>query len=167
MIFTKKPDETFSATVVPKRASNADTRPADPMPLQRKSSGLPVRALIDAGLNIKGDLQTDGEVQVDGQITGDISCAHLTVGKDGAILGDIKANEVVVRGKVQGTIRATRVILQESARVEGDIFHDRLAIEEGARFIGASNQQDDAQAPHVRKLQQLAAEASAAAGQRT
>jgi cytoskeletal protein CcmA (bactofilin family) len=166
MIFTKKPEDTFSTMVAPRRADNVDARAADPLALQRKGSGLPVRALIDAGLNIKGDLQTDGEVQVDGQITGDISCAHLTVGKDGAILGDIKANEVVVRGKVQGTIRATRVILQESARVEGDIFHDRLAIEEGARFIGASNHQDEA-AAHVLKLQQLAAEASAAASERT
>jgi cytoskeletal protein CcmA (bactofilin family) len=166
MIFTKKPDDTVSTTIAPKRSANIDPLTGEPMPLQRKGSGLPARALIDAGLNIKGDLQTDGEVQVDGQITGDISCAHLTVGKDGAILGDIKANEVVVRGKVRGTIRATRVILQESARVEGDIFHDRLAIEEGARFIGASNHQKGEAPPQVLKLQQLAAEASTAASQR-
>ena len=163
MMFTKKSDETLGAAPASKRTISVDPLPTEPMALQRKGSGLPARALIDAGLNIKGDLQTDGEVQVDGRITGDISCAHLTVGKDGAILGDFKANEVVGRGKVSGTIRATRVILLESARVEGDIFHDRLAVEEGARFIGASKHHQDGAPPQVVKLQQLAAEASAAA----
>jgi cytoskeletal protein CcmA (bactofilin family) len=155
MIFNKKPDEIFSPTVTPRRAPGADPLSGEAL-ARAKTSGLPARALIDAGLNIKGDLQTDGEVQVDGQITGDISCAHLTVGKDGAIFGDIKANEVVVRGQVTGTIRATRVILQESARVEGDIFHERLAIEEGARFLGASNAGTDAAAAQLVKLQQVA-----------
>ena len=162
MIFNKKSEEAYGPIITPKRAAASEGGSADP--LQRKPSGLPARAIIDAGLNIKGDLQTDGEVQVDGQINGDISCAHLTVGKDGAILGDIKANEVVVRGTVRGVIRATRVILQESAHVEGDIFHDRIAIEEGARFVGASNNEKDEVAAHVRKLQQVAADASAKAG---
>jgi cytoskeletal protein CcmA (bactofilin family) len=162
MIFNKKSEEAYGPIITPKRGAAGEGGSADP--LQRKPSSLPARAIIDAGLNIKGDLQTDGEVQVDGQISGDISCAHLTVGKDGAILGDIKANEVVVRGKVRGVIRATRVILQESAHVEGDIFHDRIAIEEGARFIGASNNEKDEAAMHVRKLQQVAADASAKAG---
>jgi hypothetical protein len=44
-------------------------------------------ASLRAGLNIKSDLETDGEVQVDGQIAADSSCAHLTLGKDGAIFG--------------------------------------------------------------------------------
>jgi cytoskeletal protein CcmA (bactofilin family) len=162
MIFNKKSEEAYGPLIAPKRAAAGEGGSVDP--LQRKPSGLPARAIIDAGLNIKGDLQTDGEVQVDGQITGDISCAHLTVGKDGAILGDIKASEVVVRGTVRGVIRATRVILQESAHVEGDIFHDRIAIEEGARFVGASNNEKDEVAAHVRKLQQVAADASAKAG---
>jgi cytoskeletal protein CcmA (bactofilin family) len=165
MIFTKKPEETYTATLAPKRMASVDPLSADPVGTHRKASGLPARALIDAGLNIKGNLQTDGEVQVDGQITGDINCAHLTIGKDGAIFGDITANEVVVRGKVTGTMRATRVILQESARVEGDIFHDRLAIEEGARFIGASKNETDDAAAQVLKLQQVAAEASAKVSQ--
>src|SRR5947208_1297384 len=54
-------------------------------------------------LHIQGDLATDRDVQVDGHINGNVSCARLTIGKDGAIAGDIKAKEIVVRGKVKGT----------------------------------------------------------------
>jgi cytoskeletal protein CcmA (bactofilin family) len=41
-----------------------------------------------------------------------------------------------VRGKVSGAIRAVTVALQSSSRVEGDIHHMSLAIEQGAEFDG-------------------------------
>jgi cytoskeletal protein CcmA (bactofilin family) len=107
----------------------------------KSNAGSP-RAIIDSGLCINGDLNTEGEVQVDGQIEGQVTCAHLIVGDEGAIFGDINASEVVVRGKVKGTVRAKRVILQASGQVEGDIHHDTLTMEEGARFKGASNQEN-------------------------
>src|SRR6516164_9075518 len=111
--------------------------------MQPAKNGLPQRALIDTGLNVKGDLETDGELQIDGQIVGNVSCGHLVIGKDGAVRGDIRADEVVVRGKTEGVIRARRVMLQESARVTGDIFYERMSMEEGAQFVGASNQAKD------------------------
>jgi cytoskeletal protein CcmA (bactofilin family) len=130
MIFDKKPTEygqPSAIVAIPKAGSS--------------SHGLPPCAIIDVGLNIKGDLVTERDVQVDGLINGNVSCARLTIGTDGAIRGDIKAKEVVVRGKVKGAIRATRVMLMESADVAGDIFYDRMSMEEGAHFVGASNAQ--------------------------
>jgi cytoskeletal protein CcmA (bactofilin family) len=111
--------------------------------MQTPKNGLPQRALIDSGVNVKGNLETDGELHIDGQIVGNISCGHLVIGKDGAVSGDIKADEVVVCGKTEGRIRARRIMLQESARVVGDIFYEIISIEEGAQFIGASNQGKD------------------------
>jgi cytoskeletal protein CcmA (bactofilin family) len=127
MIFDKKPTEYGQPSVIV------------PMPKAGSPShGLPPCAIIDAGLHIEGDLATDRDVQVDGHINGNVSCARLTIGKDGAITGDIKAKEIVVRGKVKGTIRATRVMLMEGADVAGDIYYDRMSMEEGAHFVGSS-----------------------------
>src|SRR5690349_16637809 len=103
-------------------------------------NGLPLRALINSGVNVKGNLETDGELHMDGQIVGNVSCGNLVIGKDGGVRGDIKADEVVVCGKTEGVIRARRVMLQESARVVGDIFYEIMSMEVGAQFIGASNQ---------------------------
>jgi len=108
---------------------------------QRRPLGLMLRALIDAGLNIYGVLQTDGAVEVDGKMVGNIGCTHLTIGKGAPVTGNIRADEVLVRGKVKGTIRATRVILQDSAQVEGDIYHDRIVI--GRRSIRRRVQQQN------------------------
>ncbi|MEI9900297.1 MAG: polymer-forming cytoskeletal protein [Hyphomicrobium sp.] len=46
-------------------------------------------------------------------------------------------------------MRGKRVMLQSSSHVEGDIFHQALAIEQGAFFEGKSRRSDDplAEAP--------------------
>lgn len=139
MIFNRKTEEngTDAITIEPV------TRLGLARPAQPARTGLPARALIDTGLNVKGDLETEGELQIDGQIVGNISCGHLVIGKDGAVRGDIKADEVIIRGKTEGAIRARRLMLQESARVVGNIFYERMSMEEGAQFTGTSNQPPD------------------------
>jgi cytoskeletal protein CcmA (bactofilin family) len=139
MLFTKKPEDDFPHDFAAKR----DSAPVKPLhqvtPITSpRSSSAPTRSVIDAWLMITGNLHSEGEVQIDGKVDGDIRCAHLTVGKDASISGNITAEEVVVRGRVTGTIRANRVILQESAQVDSEIFHQKLAIEEGAGFEGRS-----------------------------
>ena len=104
-------------------------------------------AIIDKDVNIKGDLVTDGDVQVEGQISG-----------NGTVNGDIKAQEVVIRGKVKGAIRANRVILQEGSHVGGDISYDTLVMEEGAAFNGmCSNGKDETTAAEVEAMQRAVA----------
>jgi len=101
------------------------------------------RSVIDSWVVITGSLLSHGEVQIDGRIIGDICCTQLIVGEDAAITGSIIAQEVFIRGAVAGTIRAKRVILQESARVDSEIYHELLSIEEGARFHGRARLNQD------------------------
>jgi cytoskeletal protein CcmA (bactofilin family) len=160
MMFNKKPDTPWNSRGSAEPIQTANHRESRAAP----RNGLPIRAVIDAGLCIKGDLETDGEVQVDGQVKGDIKCASLTVGKDGSVFGNVQAGEVIVRGKVKGDIRATRVILLDSAEVEGAIVHQRISIEEGARFLGASTIDGGEPTSQVTQLQQVAADMNAKAG---
>jgi cytoskeletal protein CcmA (bactofilin family) len=85
---------------------------------------------------ITGNLQSEHDLKVDGEVNGDVCCSQLIVGRDATINGNIVADAVVVRGKVKGVIRADQVMLQDTARVESDIFHKTLVIEEGARVNG-------------------------------
>ena len=59
-------------------------------------------------------------------------------------------------------MRAGRVIIQEGAHVESDIWHDKLAIEEGAYFKGCCTPNDPKEIveldPHVDALRQAAAD---------
>lgn len=117
-------------------------------------------SIIGEDLTVTGNVLSKGEVQVDGQIQGDVHCSSLIVGEKAQITGGIVAEDVVVRGQVMGSIRGVRVTLQSSSHVEGDIFHQSLAIEQGAFFEGKSRRSEDpiASAPKIDMLQGQAAE---------
>jgi cytoskeletal protein CcmA (bactofilin family) len=100
-------------------------------------------SIIGEDLSISGNVISKGEVQVDGQIEGDVHCGSLIVGEKAEITGGIVAEDVVVRGRVMGSIRGVRVTMQASSHVEGDVFHKALAIEQGAFFEGKSRRAED------------------------
>jgi cytoskeletal protein CcmA (bactofilin family) len=49
----------------------------------------------------------------------------------------------MLRGHSVGSIRGLRITLQAQSHVEGDIFHQSLAIEQAAYFEGKSRRSDD------------------------
>lgn len=111
-----------------------------------KAAATPARAvpsLVSTDLEITGILQTPGEVQLDGTVEGDITCGKLMVGEKAHITGHIVADEVVIRGKVTGRVKARSVHLAKTAQVNGDIWHDSLAIEAGAYLDGHCKRNDN------------------------
>ena len=102
-----------------------------------------VPSVIGEDLTVEGNVISKGEVQLEGEIKGDCRCASLVIGDKALIEGGVLADDVIVRGRVVGSIRGHRVTLQASSHVEGDIFHQSLAIEQGAYFEGKSRRSDD------------------------
>lgn len=126
---------------------------AAPFPLQQPtnlaplSGGRPQGAAesnISNDLTIIGNVTSTGSVRLDGSIEGNIFCTSLIVTENGRVNGGIVANqEVTVLGRVNGTIRGRRVMLQSSAHVEGDIFHQGIGIEMGTRYDGTLRWTED------------------------
>jgi len=144
MLFNKKPDNSRSYPVPADSPPSATLPPTDQvLATSRVQSGSATQSVIDAWLNISGNLQSEGDVRVDGHVCGDIHCAQLVVGREATVTGHIVAEEAVVRGRVKGSIRANRVILQDTACVESDIIHKVLSIDEGAAFDGQSCHRND------------------------
>lgn len=104
---------------------------------------------ISADFTITGQIVCKGQAQLDGEVFGNVECAHLIVGKNGHIKGDIKADDVVVYGRVDGSVSGARVALKSGGAVDGDIFHQELSIEMGAVFIGKSARLADAASPQA------------------
>jgi len=99
--------------------------------------------VIGADLVIQGNLTSKGEVQIEGEVQGDIHGTHIVIGERARVTGGIVAEECVIRGHLLGTVRGRRVLLQSSSHVEGDIYHQTMAIEQGAFFEGKSRRTDD------------------------
>ena len=96
-----------------------------------------VPSLISADIVVNGDITAIGEIQIDGTIIGNLRAAQITVGQKATVRGDIVAEEIIVRGHVAGTITGRRVHLSGTSYVQGDIRHESMAMEMGARLDGS------------------------------
>ena len=97
-----------------------------------------VVSIIGPGMQVVGDCTSDGVVRIEGRVEGIIRAAKsVVVGKEGFVNGDIETQDLIVAGRVAGTITAqSRVELQASCHVEGDIRSRRVKLEEGGRVDG-------------------------------
>ncbi len=95
---------------------------------------------IGPSVAIKGDVQSGDDLTFHGQLNGSLEVKNhvLTVGPKARIQAQLFARIVVVFGEVLGDITATeRVDIRDNASVKGDIVAPRVAIAEGAHFLGS------------------------------
>lgn len=93
-------------------------------------------SIIGGDVQLKGNLITTGEVQFDGRMEGDLHCGSLTIGESAEVTGSVVAETVIIHGRLKGTIRARRVRLERTAKVQGDVWHEIISIEAGAHIEG-------------------------------
>ena len=95
--------------------------------------------IIAADSQLIGNLALNDTLHVDGRIEGDIeSASNVVIGEHGQVTGQIQAETVMVSGRVDGSISATRLEIIAGGCVEGDVHIIDLVIEQGGRFNGSS-----------------------------
>jgi len=102
-----------------------------------------VPSIISADLIVRGTLFSAGDVQIDGKVDGDIRAGGLVIGEKATIVGDVYAEEAIIRGRVEGGISARKVQLCSTCHVEGNILHEALSVEIGAYFEGNCRHSDN------------------------
>lgn len=84
-----------------------------------------------------GAAGSDDAVAIDGRVGGAVRAPRVEIGRDGAVGGGMKVKEAVVRGRVVGAILTEeRLLLEETAVVEGDVTARRLGLREGGQVFG-------------------------------
>ena len=96
---------------------------------------------IVEGTSIEGDIRCESNIRIDGSFVGNLTTkGRLVVGPAGRIDGTIHCQNGEVEGLVKGKIYVQQLLsLKGSAKVEGDIYTDKLAVEPGSSFSGACN----------------------------
>ena len=97
---------------------------------------------ISSSITIVGKISGTGTVRICGHIEGELCASTVLIDDTAQVEGEIVAEELIIGGRVHGTIHANRVKLNGSAIVEGDIFHRLLSIDENARFEGSSRREE-------------------------
>ena len=97
-----------------------------------------LNGFLDNGSDVTGELRFQTSFRVDGKFSGTvISEGELIVGQGGEVEGDLRIGQIVISGKVSGSIRATRrVHLSSSGTLLADIDTPVLIIDEGGFFQG-------------------------------
>jgi cytoskeletal protein CcmA (bactofilin family) len=95
-------------------------------------------AVLGSTLRFKGELSAEEDFILQGRIEGSINHTQsVTIGTDGAVVGNIYARVVVVDGSVEGDLHGVEsVVVHETGRVVGNIFAPRVGLVDGAVFNG-------------------------------
>lgn len=114
-------------------------------PVKAQKKPVPARdasavTILTSGCHFSGKLYCRGASRIGGKIEGQIISEGLLIVEEEAIItAEIKADEVVIQGRVQGKLIATgRVELTASSQFDGDISTPTLIVREGAQFNGHS-----------------------------
>lgn len=101
-------------------------------------NGTGAKNVLSSDVEIKGNLKFTGELTFEGKIDGEIQTeGTLNLGDSAVVNGNINAQAVVVRGKVNGNIVAKdKIDIKTKAELFGDIRASKLSVEEGVTFVG-------------------------------
>ncbi len=133
---TEEP-RTTSTTTAPVATRREETR-------VQRSGGEVLETLIGKGSEFDGKLTFEGQVHIEGKFTGQIHTKDtLIVGQSAKVSAEISAGTVIVKGVVEGNIKAVQLIeLHASGRIKGNVETPALSIERGGTFEGTSKMEN-------------------------
>lgn len=118
----------------------------------------PIRSLIAQGSQINGSVSFTDGLRIDGALVGDIRANEdqpsiLVVSESASVTGELMADHIIINGSVKGPVHANLMLeLQPKARIEGDVFYRALEMHQGAIVSGQLHPQSGADAKPILKL---------------
>ena len=94
-------------------------------------------SLLRKDIKIIGKIASKGAIQLDGILEGEIKASKLVIEKSAKVVGSVTSEDLVIKGRIIGPVFGKKVRFGSSARVEGDTFHETIAIEDGAYYEGS------------------------------
>ena len=136
-LFGNESDKNNHSESLAKPQSPAATATSHPIIDHTGTAAVGTPAYLDRGTKITGKLHFEGPAKIDGHVEGEIKGKDITIGESAVVTAQITAESVVVCGKVDGEIVASkRIEIRPTAKVAGNVTTPVLVIQEGAHFEG-------------------------------
>ena len=100
-------------------------------------------SMLTSDVVMEGNLVTSGDLHLDGTVHGAVQAQRVVITPNGAVNGQVVAQEVEIHGRVIGPICAVRVKLMAGAQVEGDVMSQSISVDEGAFIDGQIRHSED------------------------
>ncbi len=97
-----------------------------------------LKTFLGKGSTIEGNIKVEHSLRIDGKVKGDVTSGDtLVVGSEGEINGNVHVKNLVLGGKIAGTVLAPgRTVLEAHSELQGELKTGKLVIDEGAVFDG-------------------------------
>lgn len=107
-------------------------------PTAGTSAPAPARkpSVVSGDMRIIGDVISEGEVRIEGRVEGNIKSQSVIVTEAAEVRGNVDAEELTLQGALVGSVRAKIVRLMASSLMMGDVAHEVLKVEAGAKVEG-------------------------------
>lgn len=105
---------------------------------------------IVQGTSLSGELSTNGDIRIDGNVKGTLDVkGKIVLGPNGRIEGEVVCKNAEIQGELNANIKVSELLsLKASAKVQGEINTNKIAIEPGAKISGSINM--DKQLGHIK-----------------
>jgi len=110
---------------------------------------------LTTDVEIKGTIKFEKIMNIDGKFEGELIAdqGELIVGKTGTVKADVKVNNAIIEGRLDGNLEAAeKVELKQNAQLIGDLQAKTLVIEEGVVFVGQCNVNPDGAKPEKQNI---------------
>ncbi len=123
----------FSKNKEEKKPVASPPPPSPPTPAGKKEA-----TYFGKNLKIAGNVSGDGDIIILGALEGEFNLkGTLQVAEPANITGTVKANDITVKGSIEGTITAVdKIHLDPTAKIKGHINSPKISVMEGALFDG-------------------------------
>lgn len=102
-------------------------------------------AIIGPTVRISGDISGEENLLIQGKVEGTINLGdyHLAISEEGTIKATIYAGVIDISGRTEGEISGSeQVIVRKNGKVEGTIKAPRVLLEDGSKFKGTVDMQE-------------------------
>ena len=98
-----------------------------------------VISIVGPGMTVVGNCESDGTIRIEGTVNGSVKAGKaVVIGKQGLVSGDIMTQDAVISGRVEGKlVAASRLELQATSHIEGEVHTRRMQLAEGAVLNGS------------------------------
>ena len=100
-------------------------------PLKDKIKNIDTCSQLEGDGVFEGKYSTSGTIVLKNKFIGSLKADQIIIDTDGIFEGELKTEELIISGFVNGKIDADNLIIMENGKISGDVTYNQLAVFEG------------------------------------
>jgi cytoskeletal protein CcmA (bactofilin family) len=101
-----------------------------------RSNVLSKPSIISEGFVFEGTITSDGVLNIAGTVLGKITAKSVLIDSSGQVDGELNSEQLVIKGRLQGSVNCEDLNVGPLAQVDGDISYKYIHIQRGGKVSG-------------------------------